>query len=56
MAIRKDGYALFEQTVTAGSEWSIKPSDPTAALLRIQALLKPGDPTLAQSRTGAATP
>jgi serine/threonine protein kinase len=49
LVIRKDGYALFEQTITANSEWSIKPSDPTAALLRISALLKPGDPTVAQN-------
>ena len=53
VAIRKDGYAVFEQTITASSEWSVKPSDPSAALLRISALLKPGDPTLAQSPTGA---
>jgi hypothetical protein len=53
VVIRKDGYAPYEQTITASSEWSIKPSDPTAALLRISALLKAGDPTLAQSPTGA---
>jgi serine/threonine protein kinase len=47
LAIRKDGYALYEQTISASSEWSIKPSDPTSALLRVSALLKPGDPTLA---------
>jgi hypothetical protein len=52
LAIRKDGYALFEQTITASSEWSVKPSDPTSALLRVSVLLKPGDPTLAQSPTG----
>jgi hypothetical protein len=49
VTIRKDAYALYEQTITVGSEWSVKPSDPTSALLRIQALLKPGDPTLAQN-------
>jgi hypothetical protein len=47
LAIRKDGYALYEQTITPNAEWSVKPSDPTSALLRVSALLKPGDPTLA---------
>ena len=49
LVIRKNGYALFEQTITASSDWSIKPSDPSAALLRISALLRPGDPALAQN-------
>ncbi|HET6149728.1 MAG TPA: protein kinase [Polyangia bacterium] len=53
LAIRKDGYILYKQIITASSEWSVRPSDPTSVTLRISALLKPGDPTLAQSRAGA---
>ena len=48
LVIRKPGYFPFEQMVTTTSDWSIKPSDRSAALLRISALLRQGD-SLAQS-------
>jgi serine/threonine protein kinase len=51
LVIRKQGYAAYEQTVTTTSDWSIKPSDRSSALLRISALLRQGD-SLAQSPAG----
>ena len=54
VVLRKEGYALFEQTITASSEWVVKPSDRSSALLRISALLRRTDAALAQNP--AATP
>ena len=54
IVLRKSGYALFEQTITASSDWVIKPADRSSALLRISALLRRGDPTLAQNPTSGA--
>jgi serine/threonine protein kinase len=48
LVIRKPGYMAYEQAITTTSGWSIKPSDGSAALLRVSALLRPGDPTVAQ--------
>ena len=49
LVLRKDGYALYEQTISTSSEWVVKPSDRSSALLRIQALLRRGDAALAQN-------
>jgi serine/threonine protein kinase len=61
LTIRKDGYAPYEQPVSASSGWVVRSSD-NAAALRITtvlqkldrtgpkaAVLRPGDPTLAQN-------
>ena len=53
VVLRKEGYALFEQTITASSEWVVKPSDPPSALLRISALLRRTDAALAQNPAAA---
>ena len=39
LVVRKDGFAPFKQTISSGSEWSVRPSE-NSATLRIQALLK----------------
>ena len=54
VVLRKEGYALFEQTITSASDWVVRPSDRSSALLRISALLRRSDAALAQSP--AATP
>jgi CRISPR/Cas system-associated exonuclease Cas4 (RecB family) len=53
LVLRKEGYALFEQTITTSSDWVIKPSDRTSALLRISALLRRSDAALAQNPAAA---
>jgi hypothetical protein len=55
LVLRKEGYALFEQNITTSSEWVVKPSDRSSALLRISALLRRADGALAQN-PGAAAP
>jgi len=54
VVLRKEGYALFEQTITTSSEWVVKPSDRSSALLRISALLRRADGALAQNPGAAA--
>jgi hypothetical protein len=39
LVVRKDGFAPFKQTVSSGSEWSVRSSE-NSATLRISALLK----------------
>jgi serine/threonine protein kinase len=56
VVLRKEGYALFEQTITASSEWVVKPSDRSSALLRISALLRRTDAALAQNPAAAPAP
>ena len=53
VVLRKDGYALFEQTITTSSDWVVKPSDRSSALLRISALLRRSDAALAQNPAAA---
>ncbi len=55
LVLRKEGYALFEQNITTSSDWVVKPSDRSSALLRISALLRRADGALAQN-PGAAAP
>jgi uncharacterized protein (TIGR02266 family) len=40
LLIRKDGYAPFQQAITAGSDWTVKASDRSVSTLKISALLK----------------
>jgi serine/threonine protein kinase len=56
VVLRKDGYALFEQTITTSSDWVVKPSDHSSALLRISALLRRSDAALAQNPAAATAP
>ncbi len=56
VVLRKEGYALYEQTITTASDWVVKPSDRSSALLRIQALLRRADAALAQNPAAAAAP
>jgi hypothetical protein len=39
LVVKKDGFAPFKQTISSGSEWSVRPSENTATL-RISALMK----------------
>jgi serine/threonine protein kinase len=56
VVLRKEGYALFEQTITTASDWMVKPSDRSSALLRISALLRRSDAALAQNPAAAPAP
>ncbi len=54
VVLRKEGYALFEQNITTSSDWVVKPSDRSSALLRISALLRRSDAALAQNPAAPA--